>query len=104
MKLYFLSLALLQDALLTVGPISVAIDVESDFQFYKSGFFETKACSDTELDHAVTAIGFGKTTDGRKYYIIKNSWGTSWGEDGYIYYSADIPNMCGIAQDACYAT
>jgi len=97
------NVALLQDALLTVGPISVAIDVESDFQFYKSGFFETKACSDTELDHAVTAIGFGKTADGRRYYIIKNSWGTSWGEDGYIYYSADIPNMCGIAQDACYA-
>ncbi len=98
------NVALLQDALLTVGPISVAIDVESDFQFYKSGFFETQACSQTELDHAVTAIGFGKTADGRKYYIIKNSWGTTWGEDGYIYYSADIPNMCGIAQDACYAT
>ena len=97
------NVALLQDALLTVGPISVAIDVESDFQFYKSGFFETKDCSTTELDHAVTAVGFGKTADGRKYYIIKNSWGTSWGEDGYIYYSAEIPNMCGIAEDACYA-
>ena len=98
------NVASLQDALLTIGPISVAIDVEADFQFYETGFFETTECSETELDHAVTAVGFGTTSDGKKYYIIKNSWGTTWGEDGYIYYSADIPNMCGIAQDACYAT
>lgn len=96
--------ALLQDALISVGPISVAIDAEDDFQFYKSGIFTSDSCSNTQLDHAVTAVGIGMTSDGRKYYIIKNSWGTSWGEDGYIYYSADIPNMCGIAQDACYAT
>ena len=95
--------ALLQDAVLAIGPISVAIDVETDFQLYKSGFFETTECSTTELDHAVTVVGFGRTADGRKYYIIKNSWGTSWGQDGYIYYSADISNMCGIAEDACYA-
>ena len=95
--------ALLQDAVLTIGPISVAIDAEVDFQLYKSGFFETTECSNTELDHAVTVVGFGRTADGRKYYIIKNSWGTTWGQDGYIYYSADIPNMCGIAEDACYA-
>ena len=87
-----------------MGPISVAIDAEDDFQFYKSGIFSSESCSNTQLDHAVTAVGIGMTSDGRKYYIIKNSWGTSWGEDGYIYYSADIPNMCGIAQDACYAT
>ena len=95
---------LLQDALISVGPLSVAIDAEDDFQFYKSGIFSSDSCSNTQLDHAVTAVGLGITSDGRKYYIIKNSWGTSWGEDGYIYYSADIPNMCGIAQDACYAT
>ena len=98
------NVALLQDALLSVGPISVAIDAEDDFQFYKSGIYESTSCSQTELDHAVTAVGFGETPQGKKYYIIKNSWGTDWGEDGYIYFSADIPNMCGIAHDACYAT
>lgn len=98
------NVALLQDALLSVGPISVAIDAEDDFQFYKSGIYESTSCSQTELDHAVTAVGFGETPQGKKYYIIKNSWGTDWGEDGYIYFSADIPNMCGIAYDACYAT
>jgi C1A family cysteine protease len=93
----------LMDALLTIGPISVAIDAEEDFQMYKSGVFETKKCSSTQLDHAVTAIGYGVTSNGKTYYIIKNSWGTDWGMDGYIYFSADLPNMCGIAQDACYA-
>ena len=97
------SVALLQDALLSVGPISVAIDAEDDFQFYQTGIFESTTCSSTELDHAVTAVGFGATSDGRRYYIIKNSWGTDWGEDGYVYFSADIPNMCGIAEDASYA-
>ena len=93
----------LMDALLTVGPISVAIDAEYDFQMYKSGVFESTECSSEELDHAVTAIGYGVTSNGKTYYIIKNSWGTDWGMDGYIYFSADIPNMCGIAKDACYA-
>ena len=90
------NVALLLDALLSVGPISVAIDAEGDFQFYKTGFFESTSCSSTQLDHAVTAIGYGMTSDGKKYYIIKNSWGTDWGDNGYIYFSADIPNMCGI--------
>ncbi len=97
------SVDLLLDALLSVGPISVAVDA-SDFQFYDSGFYESTNCTSTQLDHAITAVGYGATHDGRRYYIIKNSWGTDWGEDGYIYFSADIPNMCGIAQDACYAS
>ena len=93
----------LYDALLSVGPISVAIDAEIDLQYYKSGIFESTTCSNTTLDHAVTAVGYGVTSHGKKYYIIKNSWGTEWGMDGYVYFSADIPNMCGIAHDACYA-
>ena len=93
----------LLDAVLTIGPISVAIDAEGDFQFYSTGIFTSDTCSQTELDHAVTIVGYGKTSNGKTYYVIKNSWNTDWGQDGYIYYNADIPNMCGIAQDACYA-
>ena len=37
-------------------------------------------------------------------FIVKNSWDTTWGMDGYIYMSADTPNLCGIAMDACYAS
>ena len=93
----------LNDAVLAVGPISVAIDANDDFQSYKSGIFKSTICSTSYLDHAVLIIGYGITEKNEKYYIIKNSWGTDWGMDGYIYFSADIPNMCGIAQDACYA-
>ena len=48
------------------------------------------------LEHAVDVHG-------HRYYIVKNSWGTDWGMDGYIYFSADKPNMCGISQDTCFA-
>jgi hypothetical protein len=90
-------------AVLSIGPISVAIDAEEDFQFYSSGIFTSTTCSETMLDHAVTVVGYGRTSNGTSYYIIKNSWNTDWGQDGYMYFNADIPNMCGIAMDACYA-
>lgn len=96
------SMRSLYDALGTVGPISVAIDAENDFQFYKSGIFTSTTCSKTMLDHAVLAVGYGVTLDNKKYIIVKNSWGKDWGMDGYIYFSADIDNMCGIATNASY--
>ncbi|KZV53717.1 vignain-like [Dorcoceras hygrometricum] len=85
-------------------PVSVAIDASSfDFQFYSSGVF-TGDCG-TELDHGVTAVGYGNTTDRTKYWLLKNSWGTSWGMQGYIMMEKDVPakeGMCGIAMDASY--
>lgn len=92
----------LYHAIANVGPISVAIDAEGDFQFYSSGIFESTDCSPDSLDHAVLAVGYGVSPNGKKYFIVKNSWGADWGMDGYIYFSADIPNMCGIAQVASY--
>ncbi|XP_028111031.1 senescence-specific cysteine protease SAG39-like, partial [Camellia sinensis] len=62
-------------------PISVAIEGSgSDFKFYSSGVF-TGNCG-TNLDHAVTIIGYGATSDGTKYWLVKNSWGSGWGENG----------------------
>ena len=87
-------------------PVSVAIDAGgSDFQFYSGGVF-TGQCG-TELDHGVTAVGYGETDDGTKYWLVKNSWGTGWGEDGYIRMERDIDaheGLCGIAMEASYPT
>ncbi|KAL2458506.1 Senescence-specific cysteine protease SAG12 [Abeliophyllum distichum] len=61
----------------------------------------------TDLDHGVTAVGYGKTRDGTKYWLVKNSWGTSWGEDGYIRMQRGIDaeeGLCGIAMQASYPT
>ncbi|KAJ1391923.1 Peptidase C1A, papain C-terminal [Sesbania bispinosa] len=67
----------------TNQPVSVAIDAGGlDMQFYSEGVF-TGHCG-TDLDHGVAIVGYGATLDGTKYWIVKNSWGLEWGEQGYI--------------------
>ena len=86
---------------LSKQPISVAIEADQkDFQLYKSGVF-TGACG-TKLDHGVLAVGY--TAD---YYIVKNSWSTSWGDGGFIHLArGDKYNngdgQCGILMQASY--
>ncbi|KAL8154200.1 hypothetical protein V2J09_011960 [Rumex salicifolius] len=75
-------------------PIAVAIDAGgNDFQFY------------SELNHGVGLVGYGATVDGTKYWIVKNSWGSEWGEKGYIRMARDVSakeGLCGIAMMASY--
>jgi len=96
----------LQAAIVSEGPISVAIDASSiTFQLYLFGVYYDPLCSETNLDHGVLAAGIGTTTyDGEEYYIVKNSWGTSWGMDGWIWMSRDSDNNCGIATASSYPT
>lgn len=63
-------------------PISVGIAANGKFHLYGSGIYDG-SCNPT-LNHAVTVIGYGTSEDGTNYWLVKNSWGTTWGEEGYM--------------------
>ncbi|XP_017333001.1 procathepsin L [Ictalurus punctatus] len=92
----------LADALATIGPITVAVDADHpSFLFYSSGIYEEPRCNPNNLSHAVLLVGYGSER-GRDYWIIKNSWGTGWGEGGYMRMIRNGSNTCGIASYALY--
>ncbi|KAG5276184.1 hypothetical protein AALO_G00128910 [Alosa alosa] len=92
----------LADAVATVGPITVAIDADhTSFLFYSSGIYEEPLCSPQGLSHAVVLVGYG-SEGGKDYWIIKNSWGSGWGEGGYMRLIRNGNNTCGIASYALY--
>ncbi|CAH0559112.1 unnamed protein product [Brassicogethes aeneus] len=86
----------LQQAVSSVGPISVAVHANTNLQSYKSGVFSDRSCSNTELNHAVLIVGYTP-----EYWIVKNSWGSAWGEHGYAKFRRGT-NMCGIAASASF--
>ncbi|XP_036760247.1 procathepsin L-like isoform X1 [Manis pentadactyla] len=89
-----------------MGPISVAIDASAlTFLFYQQGIYYDPNCSSQKLGHAVVVVGYGfegEESDNNKYWIIKNSWGTDWGMNGYMKIAKDQNNHCGIASVASY--
>uniref|UniRef100_A0A671SVN5 Cathepsin L1-like n=2 Tax=Sinocyclocheilus anshuiensis TaxID=1608454 RepID=A0A671SVN5_9TELE len=92
----------LADAVATIGPITVAIDADHpSFLFYSSGIYKEYNCNPNNLNHAVLVVGYG-SEEGKDYWIIKNSWGTGWGEGGYMRMIRNGRNTCGIASYGLY--
>ncbi|XP_039080630.1 procathepsin L isoform X3 [Hyaena hyaena] len=96
----------LMNTLAAVGPTSAAIDSSLDtFRFYKEGIYYDPNCSSENLDHGVLVVGYGSDgteAENKKYWIVKNSWGTDWGMGGYIMMAKDRDNHCGIASMASF--
>jgi len=93
----------LKVAIAAHGPVSVAIDAShKSLSFYSNGvYFEEKCNNNVDgLDHAVLAVGYGEL-NGQKYWLVKNSWSTYWGNDGYVLMSQK-DNNCGVATAATY--
>ncbi|KAI5060110.1 hypothetical protein GOP47_0024530 [Adiantum capillus-veneris] len=86
-----------------VRPVSVAFEVVDGFSLFKSGVYTSDTCesSPESVNHAVLAVGYDVDESGMKYWIIKNSWGESWGMNGYFNMELGS-NMCGIATCASY--
>tara|TARA_X000001036_G_scaffold437639_1_gene483412 strand:+ start:1191 stop:2147 length:957 start_codon:yes stop_codon:yes gene_type:complete len=87
------------------GPVSVAIQADTAaFQFYSGGVITGNACG-TNLDHGVLVVGYGEE-DGQMYWLVKNSWGDSWGDQGYVKIarteSKNDPGVCGIGMQPSY--
>ncbi|KAI5664991.1 hypothetical protein M9H77_24314 [Catharanthus roseus] len=82
-------------------PVGVSID-GSGFRYYSEGIFDGPCCK-YHSNHAVVIVGYGTSEDGIPYWLVKNSWGTRWGEDGYVRMKRGV-NICGINNDASYPT
>jgi len=89
------------------NPVSVAIEADSrSFQLYKSGVYDDAVGCGTNLDHGVLVVGYG-TESGKDFWMVKNSWSSTWGYNGYIKLlrnskNTNGPGMCGIAMDPSY--
>lgn len=87
-----------------VGPVSIAYDCTLGFQFYSHGVWDGWFCGTTpsKVNHAVLAVGYGHDSkSGKDYWLVKNSWGKSFGEDGYFRIVRN-KNKCGLADCASY--
>eukprot|EP00094_Tigriopus_californicus_P005518 TCALIF_05315-PC protein Name:"Similar to Cp1 Cathepsin L (Drosophila melanogaster)" AED:0.20 eAED:0.21 QI:41/0.45/0.33/1/0.54/0.5/12/28/835 len=92
----------LKEAVATTGPVSVAVDASHEtFQFYSHGVYDEPHCRPDAIDHGVVVVGYG-SENGTDFWLVKNSWGTKWGDAGFIKMTRNKQNQCGIATKASY--
>ena len=85
-------------ASLQSGPVVAMVNASgTEFMYYSGGILNSATCGD-QVNHAVVIVGFSSTENGDDYYIVRNSWGSAWGEQGYIRIAAgqDGSGVCGI--------
>ncbi|XP_037036583.1 procathepsin L-like [Bradysia coprophila] len=94
----------LRDAVCRFGPVSVALDASSEkFMHYNSGIYRNSECSTTKTTHGALVVGYGFDENTEEaFWILKNSYSDTWGEDGYVRIPRDFNNHCGIANLASY--
>ncbi|XP_060948748.1 cathepsin S, ortholog 1 [Limanda limanda] len=94
----------LQEVTASVGPVAVAVNaVLPSFHLYRGGLYNVPNCNPRFINHAVLVVGYG-TDNGQDYWLVKNSWGAGWGEEGFIRIARNKKNLCGIASFAVYPT
>merc|ERR1740123_1910325 len=95
----------LEFALANIGPLSISVAADqTDFYYYESGVYDDPNCggkTEDELTHAVLLTGYG-TALGEKYWWVRNSWSTTWGEEGFMRV-AQKDDLCGIGLQAYFA-
>jgi C1A family cysteine protease len=89
--------------LLQTGPMAVAVNANQNFSQYKSGIFDGKDCRSNSVNHAVVLIGFvtlpqTDCQEGVSYFLVRNSWGKNWGDNGHIKIKNDSSKACNITK------
>jgi len=84
-----------------ISPVATAVMVTYDFQLYSSGVFNDSSCTNQEIEHGILVVGYGVTSQSEKYWILKNTWATSWGMQGYMLLERGY-DRCGVADMCSY--
>lgn len=92
---------LLKELVAAQGPVAVALDAKDDFYSYSDGVYIDATCRNNSYTHAMVIVGYGREK-GVDYWLVKNSWGVSWGINGYIKMARNRNNHCGIANKVSY--
>lgn len=90
-------------AAIAVQPVAVSVEADKPvFRNYESGVLDSAECG-IATNHAIVAVGYGTDSTGRDYYIVRNSWSASWGDQGYIKIAAESGiGVCGIQKMPVY--
>ncbi|CAH8458914.1 unnamed protein product [Heterobilharzia americana] len=91
---------ILKWALYNEGPYVISMNIDENFLSYKSGIYQSETCTHYNLNQSMLLVGYGYDNDGVDYWILQNSWGKQWGEQGYVKVRRNNWNMCGIASMA----